>query len=157
MQIETKIELSKSKSHASIFKDFNKLTSNICLSSHFPPFINIQTGDLCTNVMTSYRPVFPLKVLILVSFQDKTTQGREGKKWRRKVFRLVSQDRVSVTPPNLILFMVFSQTLETFGTFDFHNIFFSFCASFNTWVRTFCQLIFICLWGGAYFLPPTFL
>ena len=74
-----------------------------------------------------------------------------------KVFRLVSRNRVSVTPPNLALFVVFSQTLETFGTFDFHNILFSFCASFDAWVRTFCYPIFIWLRGGAYFLPPAFL
>ena len=74
-----------------------------------------------------------------------------------KVFRLVGQDCVSVTPPNLALFVVFSQTLETFETFDFHNIFFSFYASFDAWERTFCHPIFICLRGGAYFLPPAFL
>ena len=47
MQIETKIELARVKVMLQFFKDLNKLASNISLSSHFPSFINIQTGDSC--------------------------------------------------------------------------------------------------------------
>ena len=47
MQIETKIELARVKVMLQFLKDQNKLASNICLSSHFPSSINIQTGDLC--------------------------------------------------------------------------------------------------------------
>ena len=47
MQIETKIELARVKVILQFFKDLNKLTSNSYLSSHFPSFIIIQTGDSC--------------------------------------------------------------------------------------------------------------
>ena len=47
MQIETNVELARFKVMLQFLKDLNKFASNICLNSHFPSFINIQTGDSC--------------------------------------------------------------------------------------------------------------
>ena len=80
------------------------MTSNSYLSSHFPSFIIIQTGDLCNcdgelEIRVSLKSSHPCQPLS----QDYSGERRE--EMNEKVFRLVNQDRVSVMPPNLALFL----------------------------------------------------
>ena len=109
MQIETKIELARVKVMLQFFKDQNKLVSNICLSSHFPS--NIQTGDLC-KCDGELEICVSLKSHHLCQPLRPDYSGGRREEMNEKVFRLVGQDRVSVTPPNLALFMVLVKLLK---------------------------------------------
>ena len=140
MQIETKIELARVKVMLQFFKDLNKLASNIYLSSHFPSFINIQTGDSCNcdgelETCVSLKSPHPCQPL------GPYYSGERREEMNEKVFRLVGQDRVSVTPPNLALFMILVKLLKLLGLLIFTISSFYFVCLFIHG----CVLFAICL------------
>ena len=96
------------------------------LSSHFPPFIDIQTGDSCKcdgelQIRVSFKSPHPCQPLR----QDYSGGRREEMNW--KVFRLVGQDLVSATPPNLALFMILVKLLKLLGLLILTVSFFILC------------------------------